>query len=453
MIKSAHIRFVFALFFLIFSCEKIPLVEASDQSSDRTWKEEQVQLEEQGLHSEQRYRHPSMSEDQYQGALNAVKKAYQLTDIAFTPIQPIAFNKGTYQPDTAYKGMIYSSVKEIGTYVGSNVSFHTFMTAIHNPRSKIYTDWIDKSPYHGVNCRAYYGTVCSGLVSYALGVSYISSDFVVSEEMDEQDIFNPDGFHIADVLWRSTHVAIVTDVVRDQDERTVSIEITEAIESGCRKYSVPRSSFERRIASSYEKVLRYNHIERNLNYTSVPGFVPVFDEVGVPFKYNDDICVNKGDQSCYFVGDDVILNILSSGDFVEIYKDGAFLSTIDIDTEDILLSNLEYGFYQARVFKGDDYSDFTSWVMIDCTVESSKNEMRVYFGSSNSQPISIFFCDISGSRKYPFSEVLGRDFTEEEVRLGFISIPQDKVKSNRQYFKITFETDFGKISTMPIKWQ
>ena len=375
-----------------------------------------------------------------------------MTDITFTPVQPIAFNKGTYRAGTQYRGMIYSSVKETGTYVGSNVSFYTFMTAIHNPRSKIYTDRIDQSPYHGTNCRSYYGTVCSGLVSYALGLTYISSDFVVSDEMEEQDISNPDCLHIADVLWRSTHVAIIMDVVRDQNDKTISVEISEAITNGCRRYSVSRYSFEKTTAASYEKVLRYNHLERNQNYTPVPEFVPVFDEERVPIIYNDDICVDKGDQSCYFVGDDVILNILSSGDIVEIYKDGALLSTISVDSEDIRLVDLGYGYYQARIKKGDSFSDFISWVMIDCTIESAKNEMKVYFRSSNSRPVSLFFCDISGSRKSPSTEVLGRDFTEEEISLGCINIPQDRIKSNRQYFKITFETDFGRLSTLPIKW-
>ena len=450
MIKSAHIRFVFVLFLFALSCEKIPLVEAD--ASNLTWVEEQAIIEEEGLHSEQRFRHPSMSEEQYQGAINAVKKAYQLTDITFTPLLPIAYNKGTYQADAEYRGMIYSSVKETGTYVGSNVSFYTFLTAIHNPRSKIYTDRIDKRPYHGINCRSYYGTVCSALVSYALGLSYISSDFVVSDEMDEQDISNPDNLHIADVLWRSTHVAIITDVIRDHNDKVVSIEVSEAIESGCRKYTVPRSLYERKIASSYEKVLRYNHLERNLGYISIPEFVPVFDEIGVPFSFNIDICVNKGDRSCYFVGDEVVVNILSPGDSVEIFKDGTLLSTIKVDSEDVRFTDLDYGLYQARIKKGDSYSDFTTWKMIDCSIESSKNEMTVYFASSNSRPISIFFCDITGSRKYPFSEVLGRDFTEEEVSLGFINIPPDKVRSDRKYFKITFETDFGRISTLPIKW-
>lgn len=438
------------MFLLALSCEKMPLVEA--EASDLTWKEEQLQIEESGYHSEQRYRHPSMSEEQYQGAINAIKKVYQLTNIAFTPLQPIAYNVGIYQANTTYRGMIYSSVKEIGTYVGSNVSFHTFMTAIHNPRSKIYSERIDESPYHGTNCRSYYGTVCSDLVSYALGLTYIGSDFVVSDDFKEVDYSNLDVIHIADVLWEPDHVAIITNVVRDQNEKVVSIEISEAVKKGCKKTFVTRSAFERKISSSYEKVLRYNHLENNTNYIAVPQFVPVFDEIEVPFNYNEDICVDKGDRSCYFVGEDVILNIFSSGDIVEIYKDGTLQSTINVETEDIRLTDLDYGLYQARISKGDWNSDFTSWLMVDCSIESSKDEMIVYFRSNNSLPLSIAFCDKSGSRKLPFTEVFYRFFTEEEISLGYISIPQEKMKSSRQYFRITFETNFGRISTKPIKW-
>ena len=199
LIKSVHFR-VIVIILLTVSCEKISLVEAFEQVPDYSWIEEQNRLEEEGLRSEQRFRHPSMSEEQYQGAINAVKKAYQLTDITFCPLQPIAYNTGTYLASETYKGMIYSSVKEIGTYVGSYISFYTFMTAIHNPRSRIYTDRIDESPYHGTNCRSYYGTVCSALVSYALGVDFGSYDFVASDEMEELDYSNIEEFHLADGL-------------------------------------------------------------------------------------------------------------------------------------------------------------------------------------------------------------------------------------------------------------
>ena len=449
--KSANIGFVFVLFLLALSCEKIPLVEA--EASDLTWKEEQAKLVEEGLRSEQTFRHPSMNEEQYQGAINAVKKAYQLTDITFTPRKSIAFNKGTYQPDTTYKGMIYSSVKEIGTYIGSDISFHTFMTAIHNPRSRIYTDRIDEPPYHGTNCRSYYGTVCSGLVSYALGLNYSSFDFVASDEMEELDYSDVDSFHIADVLWKSGHVAMITDVVRDKNDETVSIEISEAVQNGCKRYSLSRSSFQTSQYRIFKKSFRYKYLERNITYMAVPEFVPVFGETGVPFVYNDNICVDKGDRSCYFVGEDVVLNLLSSGKAVEIYKDGIFHSAFDVEeANDLRLSDLDYGFYQARLMKGDGYSGFTSWIMVDYTIEPSKDEMTIFYSSRNSRPVSIALCNQSGGRTYPFTEMLCRSFTEEEISLGFINIPQDKVKSDRPYFKITFETEFGRISTMPIRW-
>ena len=94
-----------------------------------------------------------------QGALNAIKKAYQMTDIMFIPRGTFVANSGkkVYYGGEKYQGLGYSSVKEIDTYVGMDVSFHTFMTAIHNPRSVIYTENVSKPPYHGKNCAAYYG--------------------------------------------------------------------------------------------------------------------------------------------------------------------------------------------------------------------------------------------------------------------------------------------------------
>lgn len=392
-----------------------------------------------------------MSEDAYQGAVNAVKKAYQLTSISFTPYRPIAYNIGSYKANVTYKGMIYSSVKEIGTYVGSSISFHTFMTAVHNPRSKLYTQRIDISPYYGTNCRAYYGTVCSGLVSYALGLFplYGSYDFVVSDSMTELDYTDVDGFHLADVLWKPGHVAIISNVIRDIQDKVLSIEIAEAVQNGCRRYTVTRSDFENRIFKTFNKILRYNRLEDNISYTSAPEFVAVLDEESVPFDYNTDLCVDKGDRSCYFVGEDVVLNLFSDGDYVEVYKDGSLFAIIEISAEDICLSDLEFGSYQARLVSGERYSGYTSWIMVDCSIYPSPKDMRICFGSKNSTPLSIFFGSQNGGR-IPFTEILCRRFFEEEVENGCISLSEEKTSTKYPYFVITFSTEFGNISTTPI---
>ena len=452
MKKSSHIRFVYILVFFILSCEKIPFVDAED-FDNRPWVQVQTQFEEEGLHSEQLYRPSSMNEETYQGAINAVKKAYQLTDITFTPLLPIGYNVGTYQPDNTYRGMIYSSVKEIGTYVGNNISFHTFMTAIHNPRSRIYTERIDEYPYHGTNCRAYYGVVCSSLVSYALGLTPILAtyDFEVSEEMEELDYSDIDDFHIADVLWKPGHVAIITNVVRDQNDHTVLIEISEALHGGCRRFSVSRSTFYHSSATNYSRVLRYRFLETNIDYTSAPEFVTVFDESPVSFEFNEDICVDKGDKSCYFVGEDVILNLSSSNSTVEIFRDSVLVSVVDVESEDIRLTDLGYGFYQARVINEDRYSGFTSWIMVDREIVPSAAEMKVYFNSKNATPISFSFCTINGGRNNAVAKTVCRSFTEEEITRGFMEM--STFRTSLPYFKIVFATEYGVISTTPIRWE
>ena len=452
--KSVHTGLVYVLVFLVVSCEKVSLVEAFDNTKDPKGKA--VLLEQNdGWWSEQQYRHHSLSEEAYQGALNAVKKAYQLTDIAFTPLKPIANNIGTYRADSSYTGMIYSSVKEIGTYVGSNVSFHTFMTAIHNPRSKIYTDWINRSPYHGTNCRAYYGTVCSGLVSYALGIMPIlgSYDFPVSDVMEELDINDTDVFHLADVLWRKGHVAIITDVIRDSKDRVVLLEVSESRAKGTSTYTIPRQTIPANVGNRYKKLLRYKHLEANTSYTPAPDFVSVLDESPIPFMYNDDLCVDKGDRSCYFVGETVTLNLLSSCDSLQVYKEGTLHTTIQPKVEDVRLTGLNSGVYQARVFQGERASDYTTWMMVDRKIVPSVSEMRVYFESENATPVSLFFCGKDGGRDFTVSETICRRFTEEEIANGYMVIPPERMKESRPYFTITFATEFGNISTKPIEWK
>lgn len=395
-----------------------------------------------------------MSEEQYQGAINAVKKAYQLTDITFTPLRPIDYNRGTYQPDNTYIGMIYSSVKEIGTYIGSNISFHTFMTAIHNPRSKIYTESVDKSPYHGTNCRSYYGVVCSSLVSYALGLipEFRSHDFADSPEMLELDFDSPDCIHIADVLWKSGHVAIVTNVFRDSNDQVQSVEICEAIQQGSRKIGYSRSSFQSLMRSSFEKVFRYANLTDNVAYSPANEFVTVLDETPSPFIYNDMICVDKGDQSCYFENEHVVLNCLSDYERIDIFKDDDFYTSFSNEDSDIRLDSLSFGYYRAQLVKSDSVSDFTSWIVVNTTVFSAKEEGRIYISSQNARPISLFFCDISGGRGYPATRLFSQGITQEEIDQGFITIPDDKLMDSRSYFVVTYSTEYGNISSLPQKW-
>lgn len=389
------------------------------------------------------------------GSLNAIKKAYQMTDILFTPLLPIEANTRTYDKGKEYKGMIYSSVKELGTSVGSNVSFHTFMTAIHNPRSKIYTEKIDAAPYHGTNCKSYYGTVCSGLVSYALGLNYGSYDFPVSKLMVEISSNCIDSIHIADVLWKSGHVALITNVVKDEGGHVTEVEICEAVQSGCRRYTVKSEKYPSLMTSSFNKIYRYKELYKNVNYTPVPEFVPVLDEYPVSFVYNDDLCVDKGDKSCYLEDEDVTVNIMHDYESLEIYKDNELFMTVNATSDkDVVLKNLKYGDYKARICHGDMHkmSDFTYWKVVNIELTPDRPNGRLYFKSANAKAFKLSFTNINGSRKYPHTELYSHNLTEDELIRGFLEIPKEMTKKDYPYIHFSFSTEYGRIINRPINW-
>ena len=390
------------------------------------------------------------------GRLNAVKKARQMTDIQFTPKNDIAANGSLiYKANTNYKGLIYSSVKEIGTYVGSIVSFHTFMTAIHNPRSKVYTEEINKYPYHGTNCKTYYGTVCSDLVSYALGISYGSYDFPNSSVMVEVDHSEMDNIRVADILWKNGHVALITDISKDSIGHIWDFEICEAVQNGCRRYRVPKNKYDSLMTSSFTRIYRYTELYKNTDYTTVPEFVAVMDETPVPFAYNDDLCVDKGDKSCYLEGESVTLNVMQDYEYLEVYKDDSLYTRIDATTEnDVTLMNIPYGDYKANIIYGPDHvkSDYTYWKVVNMELVADRSNGRLYFKSLNVVPFKMSFSNITGSRSKAKPTLFRCTITDEDRLKGFLDIPVEQTQEDFPYIDFYFSTDYGKIKNKHISW-
>lgn len=392
-----------------------------------------------------------------QGKLNAIKKAYQLTKFPFKPVGVIEKNSGSYLPDVEYKGMIYSSTKEIGTSVPGAVSFYTFATAVRNPRSKLYTDRINEPPYHGTNCRAYYGTVCSSLVSYALGVSFNSYGFEESGLMEDIGYKVPEDVEVGDVLWRSSHVAIITDMLRDEDGLVQMVEISEAIQGGCETNRYFRNSFHKRMdgkSSHFEKALRYKFYENNIKYEALPQLVPVAEEEPVPIEYNEDLCVDKGDRSNYLVGEDVTINIFSPYDSVTVYRDNERYASFTKGNElgDVTLSNLPYGTYSASLWLNHQESKETSWMVVDYNVSYDQGEQVIRFSSQNATPTSVRQCTLSGAQGAVVNQLLGRAITPEEQASGRIIVPSGQFSDDKySYIQMKFKTIYGTASTWPIK--
>ena len=393
------------------------------------------------------------------GRLNAVKKAHQMTDLEFVPLASFKANSDkTYETGKKYKGLLYSSVKETNTFVGMDVSFHTFMTALHNPKSVLYTEDVSKLPYHGTNCAAYYGTVCSGLVDYALGIGLYTRSYEIPQADCMELVSNQSaaGLEVADVLWRKGHVAMVTGIWKDAKGNIERIEICQAQHGGShRSYKNSSEAFNEMLAKGKWKIYRYKDLKKNVTYTPLTQFVAVEGEKKTPFEYNDDICTNKGDKSCYIVGEKVVLNVAKGFNSIEIYKDEKLYKTVSIDKNlDVLLENLPYGDYKARVVSRRKKSEYSYWKVIDVNVSLDEKNSRVVFSSANSVPVYLEFCSLSGSS---FSKNVYA-ISEDDVKNGYkrVNIPQSKdyrKKSFPSYLKVHFECEYGRVINKPISWR
>ena len=390
------------------------------------------------------------------GRINAVKKARQLTDIEFTPISELKGLGKTYHPNKTYNGIMYSMVSEMSNYVGSNVSFHTFMTAVHNPKSKLYTENVSQPPYHGRNCNSYYGSVCSQLVSYALGISpgFSSRDFNDSDLMLSVNLKSIDSIKVADVLWKSGHVALISDIERNEHDIVTKVEICESVPSGCRRYSKSRDEFEEMLGSSFKKILRYSELYKNLNYTPVPEFVAVLDETPISYHYNDDLCVDKGDKSCYLESDSVVINTMHEYDYIELYKGEELYRLIDDVHGDVSLTDLPYGDYKARAFYNGKYSDYTYWKVVNVQVYPDNLHKKLYFHSENAKPRFVSCRDIAGLMETmpPTKSVGIYIFEEEDIQNGYIDIEKVKIRRDNPYVRVQFSTEYGTIINKPFNW-
>ena len=334
------------------------------------------------------------------------------------------------------------------------------MTALHNPRSILYTERIDLPPYHGKNCRAYYGTVCSGLITYALGfkITQRSADIPVADYMELVSDQSAEGVRIADVLWKKGHVMLVTAVEHKPNGLIGKIEYCESVNPGARRVEVENGkTFNKLLKDRKLKIYRYKELYKNTSYIPLNEFVAVDGEKKIPFVYNDDICTSKGDKACYITGEKVVLNVFGKSKQVEIYKDSTLLMVKDVDkNQNAVLDGLPYGDYKARAVNGKKKSDFTYWKIIDVNVKIDGDKNRIYFSSANATPVYYEFSSISGGRPTNKNRIYAAELTKKQIKNGFVTVkppkkPEKKGTGNT-YVKVHFGCDYGMVINKPVNW-
>lgn len=275
-------------------------------------------------------------------------------------------NSGTISSGTTTVGMPYSSASVEDGYIGISISLYTFMSAVKNSRSVLYTE--RSKGYTGY---AYYGTVCTSLVCAAWGlpclvstVAFQKCDFIKEVQFSEMEL--------GDMILSSGHAMMISGITRNSDGSIATVQTSESkythcVENAYQSYSDFVSSH-----SGY-RAYRFDKIDDTKSYTPFPTF-PLNDEVSTEIIY-PDIMTKFGDKVTRKKGTDIEIDVLDSTgyDSIKVYKDGALIDTKNT-IADFTISSPDVGSYEVRM-TGTGKSSSTFFDIVDCTISVNGNTM------------------------------------------------------------------------------
>jgi len=384
------------------------------------------------------------------GVENALKRARQMLDITWIPVErfPSGFSSaepaGTprvrhdfnYAPWRPQQGMAYSSVRREEKYVGYNVSLETFMTALYNPKSVLYT-----RSYHGdpeiPNILSYYGIVCSCFGSYVCGFPYRTSGGAIIKDPDviEVDATRLEDLELCDLVIRNSskkggdHVTVITDIQRDVDGNVRLITVSESVLPLCVTKEYDPELFRKYWLDTGYRVYRYAGVH-NQTYEPSPYVHVEGDPILEKPPVNTALMSIFGDKANTRLDEAVEFTVFEEKwETVEVtLPDGAVRQLPIADGAAVYQPECA-GFHTAVCRKGDEISQAVSFCVTDSTAAASA--ASVVSGGQ----LEFTFRNAAGDK--PLLYIINRVqacterkrgwFTEEEVAAGKVAVTVDLV--------------------------
>lgn len=292
----------------------------------------------------------------------ALARAKQLSDFKWTPVRDVpsyTVKDGLVLIPAGIEttGFPYSSTERQDKFFAENVSFETFLSAIPNPYSKLY------QAGHGNRHASNYGIVCNSFVRYALGIVPRVNTANWFSVPGMQLIAPAEGYGVEDICLLDilhahgngrNHVALITDLLRDETGAIAEVEVSEAVPPLCkRKCYTPEEFFEHFKLFS---LCRYEKLDE------VPPLDGETDkllwESGIE-KIIPGITVDNGNKSNYLVGEEVTVSVFADApDTVEVYRNGELVCTETIGGKAVFPLELERGYYVAKLKENGDSVEF-----------------------------------------------------------------------------------------------
>ena len=399
------------------------------------------------------------------GMVYALKKAAQASQIVYNALADYpTLSSSTGASAGEHTGFPYSSTKQIRKFIGYEVSFRTFMTAVQNLYGMFYTEDINYShgqsgygyTYDGTNCGPYYAMVCSIFALWALGydIPWDTDQFAylsrIGELVKVKDQ-TPQGVHICDLVWYQGHCVLVTGVRRDQWGNVINVQITESL-GAVHSTNFTAEQFETYLHITHDAII-YRPTRVYENTYEPSEFVAVRGEATpTPFVYNYDICHYAGDYSAMRSDQPTWINYtLGNYTGMKIYKGETLLTTITPDGSSHKVDVSSYmtgaGKYSACLTDGVNDSEATHWQIVDagCTYEDNGAKQKITFASSNGTPWWVQVCSSRGVA-YCWYKPTTEDIANGYCVLDLASMIAEQYTGtpvNTTFVRVMYKADYG----------
>ena len=223
---------------------------------------------------------------------------------------------GHFKKGKEYTGVPYSSVKSVGRYIGFDIFLKTFLAAVENLHSVLYTEDLSKTVE---NAAAYYGKVCSSYTSYALqcGIWYVSRHYspVYREGVCLVEPQSAQAAKVGDIIYTAPppggHVEIVTAITRNDDGNVTHVRVEESCPPTTKNTNRSVAEFDSHITPERKKLYRITDLDawRGLNKAESFLFPNYGEDSATPF-INRVLLLDCGDWVPYRKDQAVKINVM-----------------------------------------------------------------------------------------------------------------------------------------------
>lgn len=250
----------------------------------------------------------------------AVEYARIMSGVRWTPVaEGMPGRNGTFEKGVQQIGVPYSSVKAVGRYIGFDIYLKTFLAAVENPKSVLYTESLEGKVG---NAECYYGKVCSSYTCYALqcGIWYLSR-LHVPPFRDGCEIVEPksaQAIQVGDLIFTppksipgGSHIELVTGVTKSDSGVITHVRVEESRPRTTMNTNRTAAEFDLHIASRNRVVCRITDWEAWRDGNEAGRFVfPNYAEDSATPAINRVLLLDRGDWVVYRKGEPVKFNVM-----------------------------------------------------------------------------------------------------------------------------------------------